>query len=410
MKKKILVLALILILAAFSVAAVSCSSNEKIVLNVYNWGEYISDGSEGSLDVNEEFEKYCASKGLNVEVNYMMFDSNESMYNKLKSGAVSYDVVIPSDYMIERMIKEDMLEELDYGKIPNFKNVDEKFVSPYYDPDQKYSVPYFVGYIGIIYNTKYVDEADIGGWDLLWNEKYSGKILQFNNSRDAFGTALFKNGDSVNLTDEAVWRKALDDLKKQKPILQAYVMDEIFNKMENESAWIAPYYAGDFLSMYEGNENLGFYFPSGRTNVFNDAMCIPKGSENKEIAEMYINFMLEPEIGAANSEFVYYATPNTLVNSDPDYIECMTDIHEDAMDILNPEFEEGYVTEYYHNFDDDTLVMVNSLWEELKIDSGTEDGSLADIGVYITCIVIVILLVAFFVFRFVRNRIRRKYY
>lgn len=410
MRKKILLPLILFLLAVFALCAISCGDGETITLNVYNWGEYISDGSDGSIDVNAEFEKYCKSKGYNVKVNYMMFDSNESMYNKIKTGAVSYDVVIPSDYMIARMIEEDMLEELDYGNIPNFKYIDSTYLNPYYDEEQKYTVPYFVGIIGIIYNTEYVDEADIGSWDLLWNEKYQGKILQFNNSRDAFGTAQFKNGYSVNSTNEEEWRSALESLKSQKPLLQAYVMDEVFNKMENGSAWIAPYYVGDFLSMYEENDKLGFYYPEGGTNIFADAMCIPKGAENKEIAEMYINFMLESEIGAANSEFVYYATPNTLVNNNPEYIEYMEGIYEGAMDILAPEFPDDYQLEYYHNFDDENLRMINSLWEELKIDASTDATGVSDIGVYISCAVIAVALIVLFVFKAVRQRIRRRYY
>ena len=410
MKKRMIFSLLLIAIALFAILAISCGQSERVVLNVYNWGEYISDGTDDSIDVNAEFEAYCASRGLDVEVNYMMFDSNESMYNKLKSGAVSYDVVIPSDYMIARMIDEDMLRPLNYANIPNFQYVEQDYLNPYYDPNQQYTVPYFVGIVGVIYNTKYVDEADIGGWDLLWNPKYSGKILQFNNSRDAFGTAMFKNGDSVNVTDEATWRKALSELKAQKPLLQAYVMDEIFNKMETESAWIAAYYAGDFLSMYEENENLGFYYPEGGTNIFADAMCIPKNAANPEVAEMYINFMLEREIGAANSEFVYYATPNTLVNNDPEYIEYMESVYEGAMDILAPEFPEGYNIEYYHNFDDETLRMVNNLWEELKIDSGTDDGKIADLGVYVTCAVIVVAIGVGFTVRYIIQRKRRRYY
>ena len=410
MKKVFILLSVAALLVVFAMFGSACGENDKIVLNVYNWGEYISDGTDDSVDINAEFEAYCASKGLNVEVNYMMFDSNESMYNKIKSGAVSYDVIIPSDYMIARMIEEDMLEPLNFDNIPNIVNIDKTHLNRYYDEQQKYTAPYFVGVVGIIYNTKYVDEADIGTWDLLWNEKYAGKILQFNNARDAFGTALCKNGYSLNTTNMAEWNKALDDLKAQKPLLQAYVMDEIFNKMETGSAWIAPYYAGDFLTMYEENNDLAFYIPEGGTNVFADAMCIPKGAENKEIAEMYINFMLEPHIGAANSEFVYYASPNTKVNEDPDYIECMEEVYEGAIDILAPEFPEGYKLEYYHNFDDEMLVQINSLWEQLKIDTGTEDGVVADLGIYISCGVIVVGIAAFFTVRYIINRKRRKYY
>ncbi len=410
MKKVFLLLLLAALLVVFGIFASSCGESEKIVLNVYNWGEYISDGSDDSVDVNAEFEAYCRELGLDVEVNYMMFDSNESMYNKIKTGAVSYDVIIPSDYMIARMIDEEMLEPLNYNNIPNIANVDKTHLNRYYDEQQKYTAPYFVGVVGIIYNTKYVDEADIGTWDLLWNEKYAGKILQFNNARDAFGTALCKNGYSLNTTNMAEWEKALDDLKVQKPLLQAYVMDEIFNKMETGSAWIAPYYAGDFLTMYEENEDLAFYIPEGGTNVFADAMCIPKGSENKEIAEMYINFMLEKEIGKANAEYTYYASPNTLVNNDSKYREKMESVYEGAMDILAPKFPDGYRLEYYHNFDDEMLVKINSLWEQLKIDSGSDEGGVADLGIYITCGVIVLGIAAFFTVRYIINRKRRKYY
>ena len=407
MKKRILLILALIALFVTSMLAVSCSGEEKIVLNVYNWGEYISDGSEDSVDVNAEFEKYCKTVlKKNVEVNYTTFESNESMYNKLKIGAVSYDIVVPSDYMISRMVAENMLEELNFENIPNFQYISERYRNPYYDPEQKYSVPYFVGYVGIIYNTKYVDEADIGGWDLLWNKKYEGKILQFNNARDALGTAMFKEGISVNTHDSALWNKALDELKAQKPLLQAYVMDEVFNKMQNGSAWIAPYYVGDFLTMYEENEDLGFYFPSGGTNIFADAMCIPKGAPNKEMAEAYINFMLTREIGIANAEWVYYSSPNELVNKDPEYIADMTEIHPDAAELLDPQFETGYLTEYYHNFDDETLMLVNSLWEQLKIESSAS----SNIGVYITCAVIVAGLAVLFTVRFVIRRKRAKYY
>ncbi len=410
MKKIILTLALAVLLLTGACIMVSCGGNgDATVLNVYNWGEYISDGSEGSLDINAKFEEFCKEKGLNVKVNYTTFDSNESMYNKLKSGAVSYDVVVPSEYMIERMIKEDMLEPLNMANIPNFQYIYDSFKTPFYDPDPNkvYSVPYFYGFVGIIYNTEYVDEADVKSWDILWNEKYSGKILQFNNPRDAFGTVQYKNGISVNDTDEAKWRACLEELKTQKPLVQSYVMDEIFNKMKNGSAYIAPYYAGDFLSMYEDNDSLAFSIPNEGTNIFVDAMCIPKGSKNKELAEMYINFMLEKEIGRANSEFVYYSTPNKLVNEDPEYIETMNSVHEKAMEYIAPDFikdgyEGNYVTSYYHNLDDGTLSLMNSLWEELKIKGNS------GYGIYIACGVIAAAIITFAVIKVVKNK-RRLY-
>ncbi len=395
----------------FIVAVIMSGRGEKpIVLNVYNWGEYISDGSEDSLDVNKSFEEYCKNEyGLNVKVNYTTFDSNESLYNKLKSGAVTYDVVFPSEYMIERMIAEDMLEPINLGNIANYGNVYDEFKTldgSAVDPENVYYVPYFCGYVGIIYNTQYVDPEDVAdkSWDLLFNPKYKGKILQFNNPRDAFGTVMYKNGVDVNMTDGETWKSCLEELKAQKPLVQSYVMDEIFNKMKNESAYIAAYYAGDFLSMYEENENLAFYFPKEGTNVFFDGMCIPKGSQNKDIAEKYINFMLTKDAAVANAEMVYYATPNKLVNEDPEYIDYMTSVHENAMEYLDPEFDESYVRSYYKNLDEGTLENMNSLWEELKIDSST------GVGLYITCGVIAATIVAFFVFRAVQKRKRMRYY
>ncbi len=399
------------LVAVFGFAVFMSGRGEKpIVLNVYNWGEYISDGSEDSLDVNKSFEKYCKEEyGLNVKVNYSTFDSNESLYNKLKSGAVTYDVVFPSEYMIERMIAEDMLEPINLNNITGYGNVYDEFKTldgSAVDPENVYYVPYFCGYVGIIYNTKYVAPEDVAdkSWDLLFNPKYKGKILQFNNSRDAFGTVMYKNGIDVNMTDGEVWESCLDELISQKPLVQSYVMDEIYNKMKNESAYIAAYYAGDFLSMYEENDNLDFYFPEEGTNVFFDGMCIPKGSQNKEIAEMYINFMLSKEVAIANAEITYYATPNKLVNEDPEYIEYMTSVHENAMEYLDPEFDDSYVRSYYKNLDEETLANMNSLWEELKIDSST------GLGLYIACGVIVASIAAFFIFRAVQKKKRMRYY
>jgi spermidine/putrescine transport system substrate-binding protein len=219
-------------------------------LYVYNWGEYISDGSEGTVDVNEQFEQWYYDKfHQRVKVNYSTYSSNESLYAKISSGSVNYDVIVPSDYMIERLIEEDLLAKLDYSNIPSAGNILPEFRNADYDPDldqngyNDYSVPYLYGMIGIIYNTAGVDDADIGSWDLMWNEKYAGNILQFNNSRDAFGSAMYYLGlwDQINTDNEATWRLALEQLKAQKPILQGYVMDEIYNKMENGSALIAAY-------------------------------------------------------------------------------------------------------------------------------------------------------------------------
>lgn len=406
MKKISLIFALLLCLLLTACGA----QNEKKVVNVYNWGEYISDGSEGTLDANAAFEEYYyETYGEEIEVVYTTYASNEDMYAKLKSGAAGYDVVIPSDYMIARLIEEDMLEKLDFSSIPNYANISEQFRGLYYDPNNEYSIPYTYGMVGVIYNTSVVDEADVGKWDLMWNEKYTGRILQFNNSRDAFGTAMYKLGIDVNTTSTADWQKALAELKVQQPLVQGYVMDEIFNKMESGEASISAYYAGDYLCMLENNEELGFFYPTDAdgkymTNLFVDAYCIPKGAANKELAQIYINYMLSEEPAIANAEYIYYASPNSAVYESEVYME---DMGEEAMEILYPadfSFAENYNKMSYHNLDAETLQLVNNLWEDLKISSATGEG------VYILAVVIIVALAAYGIYHAVIKKKRAKYY
>ena len=294
-------------------------TQETVTLNVYNWGQYIADGSDDSMEVIAEFEK----RYPNIKVNYSTYDSNEIMYSKLSNGGITVDVIIPSDYMIARMIQEDMLLPLNFDNIPNYQYVDESFRNTAYDPDNVYSVPYTWGTVGIIYNTKYVDEADVTGWELLWNEKYAGKILMFGNSRDAFGVAQYMLGYDVNTTDKEELQHCAQVLKNQRPVLQQYVMDEIFATMQNEEAWIAPYYAGDCLTMMDENEDLAFYLPENQGfNLFLDAMCIPKCAKEKEAAETFINFLCDPEIAGANMDWICYSTPLTAAKEymDPDAV------------------------------------------------------------------------------------------
>lgn len=378
-----------MLLAAMVVLS-SCQNKGAVTLYVYNWGEYISDGSEDSLDVNKEFEKYYyETYGERVIVNYSTYSSNEDMYAKISKGAVKYDVIIPSDYMIERLIDENLLAKLDFSNIPNYEYIFDNFKgeNAFYDPTNEYSVPYAYGMVGVIYNTALVDKDDenIGSWSLMWDEKYSGEILQFNNSRDAFGTALYYLGYDVNEATDEEWKEALELLKEQKPLVQSYVMDEIFNKMKGGSASVSSYYAGDFLSMYEYNEDLAFYYPKEGTNVFVDAMCVPAVSQNKTIAERYINFMLSEEIAVANAEYTYYATPNSLVSESEEYREYMNGIHPDAIDILYSQ-SESVKSSYYENLTPDKLMMINELWEDLKIESTI------GIEIYIICGVILAFL------------------
>ena len=358
------------VLAVGMIAVMIIGAPDKPVLNVYNWGEYISDGSEDSFNTIKGFEDwYRENYGSEVEVNYTTFASNEDMYSKISSGAVSYDVIIPSDYMIARMREEGMLLPLNFDNIPNYEYIGDSFRGLYYDPDNEFTVPYTYSFIGVIWDAERVDEADTGDWDLMWNEKYKGDILQFNNSRDAFATAQYKLGLDVNDNDPDSWRRALEELKKQQPLVKSYVMDEIYNMMESGEAAVATYYAGDYFTMLDAqadNVDLRFYVPE-RTNYFIDAMCIPSCCQQKELAEAFINYMLEEEPAIANAEYIMYGCPNSVVYESEEYAD---DMGEEAMEILYPDlddFAEKYNQFAYRNLDTQTLGLVNTLWEELKI-------------------------------------------
>jgi len=368
MKKYVAILLTAILFSALCLTG--CGGGNTLTLNVYNWGEYISDGSEGSFDTIREFEVwYEETYGTPVKVNYTTFASNEDMYNKISSGAVSYDVVIPSDYMIARMAEEGMLLPLDFDNIPNYQYIDEDFKSLYYDPNGQYTVPYAYGIVGVIYNANEVDVEDVGDWDLLWNDKYANKILQFNNSRDAFGMAMYKLGLDVNTTEEAVWDSAYEELAKQRPLVYSLVMDEIYNMMESGEAAIGAYYAGDYFTMKDAQAedvDLKFYYPE-RTNYYVDAMCIPTCCENKELAEIFINYMLSEEPAIANAEYTYYASPNRLVYENEAYREEMG---EEAMAVLNQHVEDfgaQFAVNAYRNLPRETLDYINTLWETVKI-------------------------------------------
>ncbi len=360
-------------------------------INVYNWGEYISDGADDTLDVNALFEQETG-----IKVNYTTFDSNENMYNKLKSGGADYDIVIPSDYMIERLIAEELVQKIDFSNIPNYTNIMDEYKNLYFDPNNEYSVPYNVGMVGVIYNTTVV-EGNPDSWSLMWDEKYSGQIMNFNNPRDAFATAQWYAGLDINSVDGADWDKAYELLKTQKPLVQSYVMDEVYNKMESGEASICAYYAGDYLSMYENNSDLAFYYPKEGTNIFVDSICIPASSQNKEAAELYINFLLREDIALANAEYICYATPNkTVINND--------DYSFKGNEILYPAKEDMPVTNYFHHLDSQTQLMMTSLWDNLKID-GNENT-----GIYIGLISFCAVSVALIVFFKIRQKIRASYY
>ncbi len=330
-------------------------ADDSVTLNVYNWGEYIDDET---LDVNALFEKETG-----IKINYKTFESNESMYTLLESGAAQYDVVIPSDYMIGKMIEKGMLAKLDFANIPNYQYIDDAYKGLEYDPQNEYSVPYTWGTVGIFYNKKYVDEADLAqGWDILWNEKYKGKIFMFDNARDSFAIALKKLGYSMNTTDPAHWQAAYEALAAQKPLVQGYFMDQVFQKMTNEEGWLAPYYSGDgSLMIYgdDGNENIGFFVPEQGTNLFVDAMCVLANSPHKKEAEQYINFLCRTDVATANAEYIGYSTPHTdaLAALDPA-------VANDPM--FYPDDEVLSHTEVFITLDDATNKLQKDYWIQLK--------------------------------------------
>ncbi len=330
-------------------------------INVFNWGEYISDSyDDGCIDVNREFEKLTG-----IKVNYVTYESNEDMYPKIKNGGASYDIVIPSDYMIERMISEDMLLEIDTSSLPNYKYVAQEYKNMYFDPDNRFSVPYNVGMVGLIYNTTMVEEAPTS-WTALWDERYAGKILMIDNPRDAFAIPQKILGYSLNSTDEKELSDVAQMLIEQKPLLQGYVMDEIYNKMESGEAAMVPYYVGDFVLMQDVNPDLDFVYPKEGVNIFVDSICIPKCTQNYDAAMLYINFLLDPEVALSNAFYIGYATPNTGVMEHPDYAEMRENKY------LYPDEENMPDTEYFRNLPQETLDRFSELWNEIRI-HGTDN-------------------------------------
>lgn len=330
--------------------------DDGLSINVYNWGEYISDGEDGALDINAAFTDLTG-----IRVNYSTYATNEELYAKLKGGAANYDIIIPSDYMISRMINEDMLEPLDFSNIPNVKNITDTFLNPAYDAGALYTVPYTWGTVGIVYNKNLTDlSGDDIDWDVLWNEDYADEILMFDNPRDAFAIAESLLGYSLNTENPDELKAAADKLKEQKSIVQAYVMDEIFDKMGAGEAVFAPYYAGDAVTMMADNDNLGFVIPKSGTNLFVDALCIPKGAKQKEAAEMYINFMCEPEVALATAEYIGYSTPNSAA------FELLDDeIKNDGISYPDNEYLKNNTTTFF-NLSDEANKLMQDLWTEMK--------------------------------------------
>ncbi len=373
---------IILLVAIVLILAGCAGDSEKPAtqsINVYNWGIYISDGTDGYIDVNAEF-----TKKTGIQVNYTTFETNESLYTKLKTGGANYDVIFPSDYMVSKLIDEDMLAPLNYDNIPNYSHIDEEFKGRSYDPEDRYTVPYTWGAVGLIYNSKYITK-DVDSWELMWDEEYAGKILNFDNPRDAFGIAQILLGIDPNSNKLEDIEKAGEKLAEQKPLIQSYVMDQVYGQMQDEEAWIAAYYAGDYLLMSQENENLEFVYPKEGFNLFIDVMCIPKDAENKEAAEAYINFLTDPEIAGQNLDYIGYSAPMSAAKEYMDEEMANSDIAYPSDEVLS----RGVV---YENLTEETTKRMNELFNDIKA-SGSGWSAFVFAGIGVAAVALVVYLI-----------------
>ena len=318
-------------------------------VKIFNWGEYIDE------EVIEQFEEETG-----IEVVYDTFETNESMYPIIEAGGVAYDAVCPSDYMIEKLIANDLLAEIDFDNVPNVKYISEGILegSRTFDPENKYSVPYTFGTLGILYNTALIDE-EIDSWEDLWNEEYKGNILMYNSPRDLFVAPLEILGYSINTTDEAQLNEARELLLKQKPLIQRYVMDQIKDSMISGSASIAMSYSGEVLQLQESNPDLRYVVPKEGSNYFIDSWVIPANAENKENAEAWINFLNRPEIALKNFEYITYSTPNTGAQELLDEELLSNPAVFPGEDILSK-------CEVFHSLGTEGDALFNDLWLQIK--------------------------------------------
>jgi spermidine/putrescine transport system substrate-binding protein len=324
----------------------ACQQDERVVLNVYNWGDYIDES------VIQEFEeKY------NIRVNYDTFSTNEDMYVKIKAGGADYDVLFPSDYMIERMIKEDMLHKLDFDNIPNYKYIEGQFKNLEYDPQNEYSVPYMWGTVGILYNKTMVEEP-VTSWQILWDQKYSKQILMLDSQRDSIGITLKMLGFDMNTRDLDELEEAKQALIEQKPLVLAYVGDDVKDKMIAGEAALAVVWSGDAVYMKWENPDLEYALPEEGSNLWVDAMVIPKTSKNKAEAELFINFMCDPEIAYKNADYIGYSSPHLEAKKmlDPELLNDPA---------AYPEMEELVNCDIFKDLGD-FLRVYDRIWTEIK--------------------------------------------
>lgn len=339
-----------------------CKSKAKEDANelyVYNWGEYIDE------DVIAQFEKETG-----IKVVYDLFETNEEMYPVVEAGAVNYDVVCPSDYMIQKMRENDLLAEINFENVPNISQIDPTYMemSKAFDPENKYSVPYCWGTVGILYNTKRLEELGVAApasWADLWDEQLKGEILMQDSVRDAFMVALKKNGYSMNTADVKELQRAKQDLINQKPLVQAYVIDQVRDKMIGGEAAVGVIYSGEMLYIQEEVEHLEldytleYVIPAEGTNLWLDSWVIPKNAKNKENAEKWINFLCQPEIAKSNFEYITYPTPNKGA------FELLDEETQNNKYVF-PDIDALINCEVYNYLGEETDTVYNDLWKEVK--------------------------------------------
>ena len=337
------------ILIAFSACAMGSASASAEELTVFNWFDYIDPAV---IDLFEE--------ETGITVKYVNFTTNKEMYTKLEAGAGTYDVIFPSEYMIERMIAHDMLEELDLSAMPNFANVMDRLKDPSYDPGNRFSVPYMWGTLGYLYNTEMVDE-ELTSWSALFDEKYAGNVIMMNSMRDSIGLALKYLGYSMNTRDEAELNEAKDLLIKQKQdkIQCGYLLDETKDKMVGGEAAIGVVYSGDAQYAIEKNESLVYVVPEEGSNIWVDGMCIPKGSKNVEGAMKFIDFLCREDIAAMNFDYIYYCSPIQAVVDGLDEEEA-------AQSTINPSEDVVSRCEYFNDVED-VMSLYENVWMEIRL-------------------------------------------
>lgn len=343
--KKIKSTILVLLVVIIGIVSTGCGNN-KPSINVYNWGDYIDK------DVIKDFEKE-----YDIKVNYATFETNEDLYVKLKQGGDSYDVILPSDYMIERMIREDMLVKLDKNNVPNISNVDEKFFDLDFDLNNDYSVPYMWGTVGIIYNKTKVNDV-VDSWNILWNEKYKDQIIMLNSQRDTLAVSLKRLGYFMNTRNIDELEAAKQELIKQKPLVYAYLGDQVKGAMVNGEAALAVVWSGDAVAMIRDNPDLDYIIPKEGTNLWFDSMVIPKSTKNKEGAEKFINFMSRPDISAKNTDYIGYSTPI------PEAIKLLSDEIKNSK-VAYPSDQEIENTEVFKD-PTDIIQIYDKIWTEIK--------------------------------------------